>query len=202
LKRSWPRNSNGIGLVELMVSSALMILLTYGAYQVFINGLRLAKDSEAKLTMQKNLITSIGLLSREISESNPSSVRYDRIPEGVVFASPRSATGALALAGSGDMSWEKVIAYYVSKEKRLVRKEWMLDPYVRQSGFAPSLGAGFSTANLRDEPLPARVVARGLELFEVQFSGNIANIEVSASQTDSRGRKHVVRLETAVRINN
>ena len=176
--------------------------MTYSAYTLFVNGVRLARDSEAKLAMQKTLITSIGLLSQELSESNPTAVRYDPFPQGVVFASPRDVNGALTLAGSGTVGWEKVIAYYVTKGDELVRKEWLLDPVVRQSGFPPSLGAGFSTADLEDEPLPVRTLSRGVDEFTITLNGNSAVIRLVAKQEDSRGRLNKVSLETGIQINN
>ncbi|MCA9792704.1 MAG: hypothetical protein KC910_12945 [Candidatus Eremiobacteraeota bacterium] len=189
-------------LIEVMVASALMLLLAAGTYSLFFNGVRFARDSEARLSLQKNLLGAVGLLGMELAESNPTSVRYDPIPAGVVFASPRNAEGSLAMAGGGKLSWEKVIAYYIREDGSLVRKEWMLDPYVRQSGFPPALDAGFSTADLAAQPLPERVMARGVEQFMVDVSEGQASIRVTAAQTDSRGRINRVRLQSAVAITN
>ena len=119
-----------------------------------------------------------------------------------MFASPRNVNGALTLAGSGSVRWEKVISYYIDGEERLVKKEWLLDPVVRQSGFPPSLGAGFSTADLEAQSLPSRVMARGVEDFVVNFNGNTAEIRITSGRQDSQGREHKVRLRTGVQINN
>ncbi len=185
-----------------MVASILLMLLLSSAYALFSSGYRMARDSEARLDMQKSLVTSIGLLGREITETNPTSIRYDASPPGTVFASPRNADGALSLSNSGKLSWEKVIGYYLRPDGVVIRKEWMLDPYVRQSGFPPSLGAGFSTQSIADEPLPQRAVSHGVDELIVSLNGNTATIRVSASQVDSRARKHRVSLETAVQIHN
>ena len=178
-----------------------MLVLAYSAYTLFVNGVRLAKDSEARLALQKTLISGTGLLSRELSESNPTSVRSDNFPAGVVFASPRNVNGALTLSGAR-VSWEKVIGYYVDEDKKLIRKEWLLDPLVRQAGFPPTLGAGFSTADIQNEPLPLRHLTGGIEDFRVELNGNMATVRIQAGQVDSRGREHKVRLQTAVRIQN
>ncbi|MBI3927886.1 MAG: hypothetical protein HY319_20260 [Armatimonadetes bacterium] len=197
------RSRRGVTLLELLIASGLVLLVALSVLALFEAGVRYVRESEARLDIQRDALVAMALVTQELSESNPVAFRTDPDPPGVVFGSPRNLEGTLIVDSSGKLIWQKFICYYLEDsgaERRLIRKERMLDPTVRVS-FPPAPGAGLSTADFLVLPIPARTIAGGIESFAVTPSTQV-DIELTAARRDWKGRDFRVRLQSSVLMRN
>lgn len=155
----------GLTLPELLVACALASLVLTGLALLFVQSVRYHRALEVSLDLQQSNLAAMALLSRDLSEGNPASLRTE--PGGLVMASPRDLTGNLQVDAQGRLMWRKYICYYlgpVNGVNCLVRKEQAL-PVPLDT--APILPDSLTVLSFQTSPAPFSVLARNLELLEV-----------------------------------
>lgn len=170
----------GVTLPELMVACALASLVLTGLAMLFVQSVRYQRALEVSLDLQQNNLAAMALLSRDLSEGNPASVRTE--PRGLVMASPRDLTGNLQVDAQGRLMWRKFICYYlapVNGVNCLLRKE---QPLPVPLDTAPILPDTLDVLSFQTSTAPYSVLARNLE--QLEFSGsNPVSIRLVSSLT-------------------
>ncbi len=167
-------------LPELLVACALASLVLTGLAMLFVQSVRYQRALEVSLDLQQNNLAAMALLSRDLSEGSPASVRTD--PGGLVMASPRDLTGNLQVDAQGRLMWRKYICYYlapINGVNCLLRKE---QPLPVPLDTAPILPDTLDVPYFQTSAAPYSVVARNLE--QLEFSGsNPVSIRLVSSLT-------------------
>lgn len=101
-------------LLELTIVSGLLTLIVIMVTVVLIRGMHFYRDSNEALEIRQEALFGITRLTKELRETNPGVVRIDGPNRGVVFPSPRDATGQAQPTTDGKLTWIRWIAYYVA----------------------------------------------------------------------------------------
>lgn len=153
--------------------------------QLIAAAVRYYRTSQDTIELQQNVLVSVTKLTTELGESSLQSVLVDPSPPGgVIFATPRNASGDIRYdPTSGKAIWERMLCYYVEVVGGvpcLVRKEKPLPA----TDAPPLIPPGETTAGFQaDVSLPRRVVAHRITAFEVVDS---APLLVKVTAEDER----------------
>ena len=145
-----------LGIVSIILLSVARLVRVSVDYYFY---------STAQLEVQRNALLSLNLLSQQLTASTYESVYTDNnLPHpGIVFASPRDASGELVRDGSGNLVWTRLICYYidtVNGQTGLVRKEFELT--VQDTNPPDPVALGADITYFRNLPTPGRFMARGI----------------------------------------
>lgn len=123
-------NRRGMSLLELLVSIGIMSVIMLGAFQVFIEGLRLFRTNQAATDAQGAALRTLGALTAEMVNAKDDLIAIHDSPEGVVFASSIDANGKAKFdENTGKIYWQRLICYYYVPNAtepgkgKLIRKE-------------------------------------------------------------------------------
>lgn len=112
--------------MELLVSAAVLSILLSLSYQVLIEGIRVYRESDARLDCQRDAIKVLLFFNQEARETSLSSVRAVQDTgaqyPGCVMGSARNLRGVLTVNASGAAVWGKWICY-VRNGSKLMRYE-------------------------------------------------------------------------------
>ena len=189
----------GASLVELLIASALFLMLSVALFQVMHTGSAFMRRSEASLDMQKELLLALTWIHKDMSESGARVFRKD--PEGMVFANPRNLEGQLQLDSVGRITWQRMVAYYVDDVAGvpcLIRKEREITATSTDPILPPV------TDLISDNSLHPRVLARSVQTFE---GADVATATTPYAITvycakEVGGREFGTRAETSVFFRN
>jgi len=149
-RRSSATASRGFTLVETIIYSVLLLIVLGITFAVLIASVRNYQIYLGLTEVEQGAATANSRLSYELVEANPAGIYADST--GVVFVSPRDASGKVQMSGS-DMVWPKLVCYYldtINGVSCLVRKEEMLATAQTGTPSVPStkLPSYFKTAAL------------------------------------------------------
>lgn len=170
----------GLTLPEMLVACALASLVLTGLATLFVQSVRYHRALEVSLELQQSNLAAMALLSRDLSEGNPASLRTE--PGGLVMGSPRDLVGNLQADSQGRLMWRKYICYYlapINGVNCLLRKEQAL-PVPLDT--APILPDTLDVLFFRISATPYSVLARNLEQLEISGS-NPVSIRLVSSRT-------------------
>ncbi|MEW6277116.1 MAG: hypothetical protein AB1758_00735 [Candidatus Eremiobacterota bacterium] len=160
----------GVTLPEMLVAGALMLVVLSGLTWLLLLSYRYQRSLALSLELQETTLTAVAALSREVSESNPASLRSEASPVGIVFGSPRDLAGRLRTNDQGRLMWHKYVCIYVAYLNGvacLCRREELL-PAPQDS--PPVLPPDKTVAYFVGQSTPVTVLARRVDLFEVTGS--------------------------------
>lgn len=184
-------------MLETLITAAVMGLILTCVWTLFVTSNRVQAQVRAGLDLQQSCLAGSESVIRELSESNAAGVRWDTAPAGLVFASPRTATGNIEVDSSGRVLWRKWVCYYVDDiagSPALVRKEANL---TAASAIPPVPGASRNTAYFRSLAVPRRVVANHFS----NLWGSGAEVHFEARREDLGGL-YRFQLDTQVVFSN
>lgn len=118
-------------MFELLVSIMLVGLVMVGINAMLRAGIRYYRFTSFTLEAQQNVLVGLNKMATEIQEGSELSLRVDRdAPGGVIFGSPRNASGGITYQGT-QIEWGKLVCYYVETIDGvpcLVRKAKLITP--------------------------------------------------------------------------
>ena len=107
----------GHSLIELMVASALLMLLMGLIYDMFVAGKRYQDNCQAKIELQNNVFKSMSTIAKDLVEGDKDAINPQSVTNSIVFASPRSYfTGLVSFDGDGRLRWQKKICYFLKPQ--------------------------------------------------------------------------------------
>ena len=201
------RGRKGYSLIEMLVSAALLGLIMAGVQKMLSAGLRYLHAVNTGIELQQQCLLSVLWLTRELSESNPRSVKVFNHPDGILFASPRDDEGNHWIDSSGYVRWPKFICYYVEDQngmKVLKRKEqYMDDPDLHTDPPPLQAPVPFGWQDwlyYRDLEIDPRILARHIKTFSFSGAGPV-QVQVGVAKEDM-GRKFEVNMMVKVGFKN
>ena len=168
--------------MEMMVTSAVLLLVMVGLTQLFITGHAYYRTLEITREVQEESLVAMATLYKELSEGSPGSLRVETSPAGVIFGSPRGIDGGILRDDEGRVLWRKVVCIYldtVAGTPALVRKEELLSS---PEATPPVITAAQSVSYFQALALPTEVIARHVSSFNVVGS-NPLDLQVVVEQT-------------------
>ena len=164
----------GLTLVEVLVFSALSLLLIGLIVRLLLPSLRASSRASAQVELQQMATHAILSLSRDLARCNGSSISVSDStgPSGLAYV--RSA----GVSSSGRRVWEEVATFVVRlpEERRLIRQTYPPAPPELGVTFLPSLAPSFSPSNLAQVASQPNSTRRNLasevEEFEVSHLGS------------------------------
>lgn len=188
-------------MLELIIVCALMSIVVGVVYSIVQAGLAFYMDANSAMEIRQDAMVGINRLSVELRQSSMASVQVDSVSavKGIVFASPRDATGAMAPTSDGKMTWQRYVCYYVGPyqgAQALIRKEETISPAKTRApdpyGEAiPRTPAYFSTL-----AASSKVIAR--HLYSLDMPKSVDTVEIILSCEVSTRHRHLIELRTKV----
>ena len=126
----------GATLVELVVASALVLLIMGELWMLLQTGTRFYLRSRAQSDVRRHALIALRWMSTDLAEGAPLSFKHydpdnpsittDR--NGFVFGSPKGANEAATYNEEGRLLWTSVIGYYIDPaSKDLIRAKILLE---------------------------------------------------------------------------
>jgi hypothetical protein len=126
----------GATLVELVVASALVLLIMGELWMLLQTGTRFYLRSRAQSDVQRHALIALRWMSTDLAEGAPLSFKHydpdnpsittDR--NGFVFGSPKGANEAASYNDEGRLLWTSVIGYYIDPSSNdLIRAKILLE---------------------------------------------------------------------------
>jgi len=194
--------SRGFSLIELVVTSALLLFLTGGITLVTMNGMRYFRLGYAYQTAQQQALVAMRKLVDELQNSRRDSVSSSSSPSPephLVFLSarpPEPTTGALVHDVDGRLLWQKWVCYYLTTDRQLVRTERPLDE-TPPGLIVPPLPAAPLVAEMA--ALQGRRIADGIEA--VTFNpGPLRYLDLSLTGRAETGSDRSTRVILRSRV--
>lgn len=134
------------------MASSIAVLVLACAYQMLITSMTVHAVQRNATELQQGAMVPLARLFRELSETHPYHLRYDKAPAGVVFASPRDDQGAFTFDTAGNLNWQRYICYHlatVQGASALVRRELKLPAVVNAPPGIPYSTAWFAASSIR-----------------------------------------------------
>ena len=130
------RRSIGATLVELVVASALVLLIMGELWMLLQTGTRFYLRSRSQSDVQRHALIALRWMSTDLAEGAPLSFKHydpdnpsivtDR--NGFVFGSPKGMDEEASYNDEGRLLWTSVIGYYIDPEtKDLIRAKMLLE---------------------------------------------------------------------------
>lgn len=166
------RKQSGRTLIELIIASALMLMITAACAVALRTSIRYFRRVEALSDMENRLASAMGLLAREGGESAIRSFDWEPTQGALTFASPRDMSGGLVFdhAAGNRLMFSRMIRYQVDPtSKDLIR---LVAPIPVPIALAPhpidSLTPPMNDAFWADPAINRRVLAKGVAAFTVE----------------------------------
>lgn len=156
----------GVTLMELVTTSALLLILLGVVYSALTLSLTYYRQADDSVYLQQQAMAAAKRIVEEMGSSPSSSVVLS--PDGVLFLSARTGSGGLQYNSSGAILWQRYVAYYTQmsgSEPVLVRKE---KPLSAPSATVPSSPPSLASIQA-DASLKSTVVARSIQALS--FTG-------------------------------
>jgi hypothetical protein len=202
----------GTTLLEMLVYTALLLMVFTGIFGVFIASVRYYYAANASIKVQQAALEATFRMGKELQESNLASVvLYSTNPVGVVFMSPRTSSGAISFNGAagyeGELTWNSYICYYLTTDAedsakfQLVRKmvgvSAASDP-VASAIYTPAYFATGGGSGIRGQTLAHRVESMDIYWMNGALksygtpTANPIYITLTTRQTNANGKDESV----------
>lgn len=202
------RSRKGTTLIELMIASALILIVLSVSLSLIVSCLRYFRETDGAVAVHDTVLTAVTKLERDLKESNPGTFQIYTTPPGVVFASPRLPDNTIDFDDTSlQPLWQKRICYYleatdVAGEFNLVRKEEYL-PVGDVSDTPPP--PTVDTAHFESSVSSGGVVARGVTRFD-WVPGPPVEVTLACTDISNRGTsseaEFLVEVNTSVSFRN
>lgn len=196
----------GATLIELIVVMFLMSLMMISVGALMREGQNFYFGSIESLDLQKDALVAISRVSNELGDTNISSVRVYPDPQaadrpaavppdtvfnstGIVFASPRDATGNFQFDSAGRIVWQTFVCYYVQTingSPALVRKVTPIPPLPglppppRLTPPDPDL-EGRDLAYFQGSGDPTQMIGKGVVGFEATLLSDTVEVRSNSA---------------------
>lgn len=169
------RRPSGTSLIELIVASAIVMLLMVEVWGLVRAGGRFYLRVRSQSDIQRNSLLALRWITREIGDGSAISFREYTTDgtggqastvarAGIVFGSPTDESGRVHYDEKGRLQWSSVIGYYIEPSDRTLYRQKLLLSVPQ--GYPPIINNDLhSTDKLATLPAP-RVVARHIESIE------------------------------------
>lgn len=173
-----------MSLAEVLISSALMLLLLGSTMAALVAGKDRAARSSTQVLMEEEALSALTFVTTDLSETNLAAVHVPS-DQFVVFPLPRNAVGKFTVEPDGKLRWSTLIAYRaetINGEPHLIRQ--IAD--VADSVDEP-MDPKFMTAPVPDAAYfarlssPKRETARGFQRLEVVPDGRALKLALEVS---------------------
>lgn len=173
-----------MSVVEILISSTLMLLLLGSTLAALVAGKERAARSAEQGLMEEEAIAAISQVTTDLSETNLIAINAPT-DQFLVMPLPRNVTGRFMVEPNGKLRWSTLVAY---RPTRIDDRVHLL----RQIADLPdSVGQAMDTKHMTPTPdvafftglrSPTREVARGFERLEVteESEGVKVALEVSS----------------------
>lgn len=175
------RSRSGLTLAEIMVASAVMIFVTFASTSLLVAGLASQASQQSQSDLQRDVAGVLSRLADELAEGDPTCVRIDTSPAGVVFASARDELGRFSYGSDARLQWRGYACYYVDQLNGTpcVFRKWF--PMATAVLDAPSVPASMTTAWFQAQPLPRQMMGAHITRFTLTGSNPLL-VSLTASQ--------------------
>lgn len=179
-------------LIEILVTSALMLVLLGGVYQIVRFGLKYWQVARAGETVHQDALACLRRMEMELAQSNVNWVVSGT--GSVVFPSPMDADNRFLYA-DGELLWTRWMAFYL-RGRELVQSELAFAPAVTPPTPPPDL----TEFQLRGTE---RVLARNVKSF-VAGGGypGLVRLSITTSEATGSGQATELTLSTQMRPGN
>lgn len=120
--RAASRNRTGYTLVELLISSGLLLLMLGGAYQALVVSSQYQKKLQDTSQIQQETMTVLSKLQRALAAASAESIEVSPDLQSIRFVSAENDQGYFRAHSSGSPLWQRWICCY-QDGNQLVRKE-------------------------------------------------------------------------------
>jgi len=192
------KHRRGATLIELSIVAGLLGLLMTMVYAVLVKGMDFYRDSNDALEIRQEALLGITRLTKELRETS-SGVTRITAAQGLVFPSPREASGSSQPTSDGKLTWLRWIAYYLGPQgtgQALFRKEEVIPPPNPVRPPDPDANGKNLVYFSATSPSPAKVVAR--KVTGLSLNLNADTIEIVLTCSVSTRYVHTVELRTKV----
>lgn len=126
---------SGISIVELMVSSGLVLLLLGELWMLLQTGTKFYLRVRGQTEVQRQALFALRWLSKDLSEGAPLSFRHynpdnpsiTTVRNGLAFGSPKNANGQVTYNPQGRIEWHSVLGYFIDPESNnFLRTQYIL----------------------------------------------------------------------------
>ena len=112
-------------LVELIISSGLLLLMLGGAYQALVVSSQYQKKLQDSSQIQQETMTVLSKLQRALAAGTAESIEVSTDLQALRFVSAENSQGYFQAHSSGSPLWQRWICFYL-EGNQLIRKE---DPF-------------------------------------------------------------------------
>jgi type II secretory pathway pseudopilin PulG len=192
----------GFGLVELMISSGMLLLLMALIFALYFNGQRAwAKNSDHQDVMG-NAQVSIAFLSDDLQSAPFGSVTIAADGSAISFLTMKNTDGQRTYTDEGRPLWDHWLVYYQSGDN-LIRREvpWPeSDPALREIPIRIEGYNGQTLDGFRDGE--GRILTRRLEAFRVSNPSGTSLVHYAVSVKRKKNIGKILTLEGTIRPRN
>ncbi len=200
--RRWPRVA-GATLIELVVSSALVLLLMGEVWYLASAGSRFYLKIKGKTEIQKSALIALRWFSKDLAEGAPLSFRHydpdlgiDTSYDGMVFGSPKDVNDQVYYNDSGQLLWTSVIGYYIDPSNNILYRTKLPLPDTDYPTRAPLIDDSLYHINLLARISERRAIAHHVVNLTTEQSTQSVKVEVHCRDEDlGFGLKVQTRLE-------
>lgn len=169
----------GTTIVELLIAMGVALVILTATYQLFLHSRRSYEEPRAAMQIEEELMQVVGLLQRELAETDLQTVRsfpsptHPSEPPGLSFESPRDTLELLTVGDLGIVRWQKYVYYTLVADPTtaggalLIRKEGPLSdqgaPLAGDSGRRIPLPSSQVPSVAPGVPARQRIVAKSLQ---------------------------------------
>lgn len=195
----------GRTLLEVVVASAILLLVTGYMVQIMISSQRRLQRFEKLIEMEEHAIKALSQISVDLTETHPTAIETQG-PKFVVFPSARQLSGQFALSPQGELMWSSVIGYRgegMGTESKLIRQ---VEAIPVSPGEAPNpldLTPPLDLAYFEAGSGQKRLMARGFESLTLSSPSADGVIEVTLHlSVELRRGPQGLRLSNSIKPGN
>lgn len=158
----------GATLVEVLIASALALMLTVLASQALVSAASHHQRIKAETALEATLLTTLDHIHSRLSESRLSKIEIS--PTGVVFPSPRTVTGELNVdPATGRLEWSSVGCFSFDATTERIEEFAAPLPSLAIPIYPMDLTPVHDLPYVATNGVPLKVAATGVVEFTLQY---------------------------------
>lgn len=124
IKNSRIKNKRGMTLIELIIVTMIMFLLSGSLFWMIIAGKSIWQSSVTRSSDRQELHTTVERITKELRDSDSTLITVSSTPSAICFLSAFNNQGRFITADTGAPVWQKYVIYYIpTSTTKLLRKE-------------------------------------------------------------------------------
>lgn len=180
MKVVFPKRSRGISLIEMVVATAIVSLISLAAFKILAEGLRYVRTNQLAIDAQRAGLSILSGIGGGLQGSRSDLI--DSAPEGLVYASPVKDDGTIEFELSEHkLLWQKWVCYYYDGREVTLRERTIAPPSMEPG--APPSPASFSTEPVR------KLLSNEIDSFQVTQASVVPplwSIDLTIGSMDNR----------------